>query len=297
MDDMTVLKRKAGADRVLILILVLLVLYIVWQRWELSRFGVTSYEVRSPKLRRSASAAVIADLHGFSYGKENKQLLEQVKNMEPQVIFIPGDLLVSKYAYTYDRALETLKELIKIAPVYYSYGNHESRLRDPERINHPLFLQYLKQAEALGVQIMETESREISLGENQVMLSALELELDYYEKGGIPPMEAAYMQQHLKLQREELFQILLAHNPAYAESYAKWGADVTFCGHNHGGLIRIPGIGSLISPQLTLFPKYDAGKFQIGNRCVIVSRGLGTHTFHVRIFNRAELLEINFLPE
>lgn len=294
---MTVLRRKAGAGMVIIFILALLVLYIVWQRWELSRFRVTCYEVRSSKLKKAACAAVIADLHGFTYGKENKRLLEQVKKIEPQVILIPGDLLVSKYTDTYESALKTLRELIKIAPVYYSYGNHESRLRDPKRINHPLFLQYLKQAEALGVQIMGTESREIPLGENQVMLSALELELDYYEKGEIPPMDAAYMRQHLKLQKEELFQILLAHNPAYAENYAKWGADVTFCGHNHGGLIRIPGIGSLISPQLTLFPKYDAGKFQIGNRCVIVSRGLGTHTFHVRIFNRAELLQINFLPE
>lgn len=282
---------------VLIWILALVFLYIVWQRWELSRFGVTCYEVCSPKIRQAACAAVIADLHGFSYGKDNKRLLEQVKQIEPQVIFIPGDLLVSKYTDTYEKALKTLQELVKIAPVYYSYGNHESRLRDPERVNYPIFLEYLRQAGALGVQIMETESREISLGENRVMLSALELELDYYEKGGIPPMEESYMSEHLKLQKEELFQILLAHNPAYAEEYAKWGADVTFCGHNHGGLIRIPGIGSLISPQLTLFPKYDAGKFQIGNRCVIVSRGLGTHTFHVRIFNRAELLQINFLPE
>ena len=129
------------------------------------------------------------------------------------------------------------------------------------------------------------------------MLSALELELDYYEKGGIVPMEPSYMQERLPAPREDMFQILLAHNPAYAEQYAAWGADVTFCGHNHGGLIRIPGVGSLISPQLTLFPKYDAGKFQIGSRYVIVSRGLGTHTFHVRIFNRAELLEIKFLPQ
>ncbi len=282
---------------VLILILALLFLYIVWQRWELSRFGVTCYEVCSPKLKKEACAAVIADLHGFFYGKENKRLLEQVKKIEPQVILIPGDLLVSKYPDTYEKALKTLQELVKIAPVYYSYGNHESRLRDSKRINHPPFMKYLKRAEDLGVQIMETESREISLGENQVILSALELELDYYEKGEIPPMKDAYMKKHLKLQKEELFQILLAHNPAYAENYAKWGADVTFCGHNHGGLIRIPGIGSLISPQLTLFPKYDAGKFQIGDRCVIVSRGLGTHTFHVRIFNRAELLQIKFLPQ
>ena len=94
-----------------------------------------------------------------------------------------------------------------------------------------------------------------------------------------------------------MFQILLAHNPAYAREYIRWGADVTFCGHNHGGLIRIPGIGSVISPQFTWFPKYDAGDFKQEGNHVIVSRGMGTHTFHIRIFNRAELLSVTLLPE
>ena len=105
------------------------------------------------------------------------------------------------------------------------------------------------------------------------------------------------MQEHLPMQQPELFQILLAHNPAYAPHYASWGADVAFCGHNHGGLIRIPGVGSLVSPQMTLFPQYDAGEFEINGRHVIVSRGLGTHTFHIRVFNRAQLLAVEFLPQ
>ena len=71
---------------------------------------------------------------------------------------------------------------------------------------------------------------------------------------------------------------------------------MTFCGHNHGGLVRIPGIGSLLSPQLTLFPKYNDGMYEIQGRKVIVSRGLGTHTFHVRVFNRAELIIVRLMP-
>lgn len=282
---------------ILAIILVIILVYIIWQRWELGRFETTRYQICSPKIQTPVTVAVIADLHGFSYGKKNENLLAEVKNINPRAILIPGDMLVSKYINTYETALETLAELVKIAPVYYSYGNHESRLRDPERINHLYFLQYLDKVRALGVTVMETESRRISLGENQVMLSALELEIDYYEKGRIVPMSDSYMQEHLTLEQPELFQILLAHNPAYAPRYAAWGADVTFCGHNHGGLIRIPRIGSLVSPQLTLFPKYDAGKFKIGNRYVIVSRGLGTHTYHIRICNRAELLAVDFLPE
>ena len=282
---------------ILMVFLAAAAMYFIWQRWELTQFEVTTYQIRSSKIQQPASALVIADLHGYAYGMENQRLLAEIRARNPQAILIPGDMVVSKYADTYETAQKMLGELVKIAPVYYSYGNHETRLRDPQRINHMRFLQYMEQVKALGVFVLETESRIISLGGSQVMLSALELEIDYYEKGKIVPMEDSYMQEHLGTPKTEMFQILLAHNPAYAEQYARWGADVTFCGHNHGGLVRIPGIGSLISPQLTLFPKYDAGKFQIGGRQVIISRGLGTHTFHVRVFNRAELLEIKFLPE
>ncbi|MCI9448204.1 MAG: hypothetical protein HFH36_12625 [Lachnospiraceae bacterium] len=282
---------------ILMTILTLVLVYLVWQRWELSRFKVTKYQVSSHKLKEPVSVAVVADLHGFIYGEGNSRILREVADIAPQAILIPGDLLVSKYPHTYETAYEVLRELVKIAPVYYSYGNHESRLQEPECAGYPLFEQYLDKVRALGVHVLGTESRSISLGDNQVMLSSLELELDYYEKGFIAPMDGSYMQERLPLMNPGMFQILLAHNPAYAEQYAAWGADVTFCGHNHGGLVRIPGIGSLVSPQLTLFPKYDAGRFEIEGKHVIVSRGLGTHTFHVRVFNRAELLAVEFLPE
>lgn len=283
--------------KVLIIILVLLFCYVMWQKWELTKFQVTAYQISSPKIKEKSSVAVIADLHGFSYGRKNERLLRQIKDMEPQAILIAGDMLVSRDRETFPTALDTLRALTEIGPVYYSYGNHETRLRNPEKINHPFFMEYMDQVKESGVHVMETESREILLGKNSVMLSSLELELEYYEKGTDVLMEEDYMEQHLPMKKPELFQILLAHNPAYAEYYAEWGADVTFCGHNHGGLIRIPGIGSLISPQLTWFPKHDAGRFQIAGKDVVVSRGMGTHTFHIRIFNRAELLKVIFLPD
>ena len=76
---------------------------------------------------------------------------------------------------------------------------------------------------------------------------------------------------------------------------AAWGADISVCGHTHGVLVRIPGFGSVISPQLTPFPKYDGGFYQVNGKNICVSKGLGTHTFHIRIFDRAEvvMLKIN----
>ncbi len=57
------------------------------------------------------------------------------------------------------------------------------------------------------------------------------------------------------------YNILLTHNPLYADSYSNWGADLTPSWHIHGGMIRISFIGGLLSPEREFFPKYDTGKY------------------------------------
>lgn len=279
--------------KVLVGIIIIAIFYIIWQKWELTRFMITNYQVKSEKIRNSYRAIVIADLHGFSYGNDNSRLLKKIQKCNPEMILIPGDLIVSRYAETFPVALKLLKELVKIAPVYYSFGNHETRLRNSEKINYEAFWEYIEEAEKAGVHILNNNSCRVPEME-EIRIMGLELPLNYYEKGKNVSMKVEELNSYLKKEDDEMYHILLAHNPAYAEEYMEWGADITFSGHNHGGLIRIPGVGSLISPQLTWFPKYDAGRFEKDGKETIVSRGLGTHTFHIRVFNRAELLNIQF---
>lgn len=289
---------KKGSKMIKILMVVFLagIFFVFWQKWELSKFKVTNYTIMSEKIGKTHRAVVIADLHGFTYGEKNQRLLQKIRSCNPEMILIPGDLMVSKYSDTFLTALEFLKELVKIAPVFYSFGNHETRLRNMQKKNHRAFQKYIEEVEKTGVKILNNEGIFFSEAE-KIKIIGLELPIDYYEKGKIVPMKKEALNELLPRPQKEEYNILLAHNPAYAEYYADWGADVTFCGHNHGGLIRIPGVGSLLSPQLTLFPKYDAGRFKKAGKEIIISRGLGTHTFHIRIFNRAELLNIQFLPK
>jgi len=72
------------------------------------------------------------------------------------------------------------------------------------------------------------------------------------------------------------YNILLTHNPLYADTYSNWGADLTLSGHIHGGMIRIPFVGGLLSPEREFFPEYDAGKYQVNGKILIVNRGLAT---------------------
>jgi len=51
-------------------------------------------------------------------------------------------------------------------------------------------------------------------------------------------------------------------------------------------MIRIPFVGGLLSPEREFFPEYDAGKYQVNGKILIVNRGLGNGDFGIRVFIR-----------
>jgi len=67
------------------------------------------------------------------------------------------------------------------------------------------------------------------------------------------------------------------------------GSGLTLSGHIHGGMIRIPFVGGLLSPEREFFPEYDAGKYQVNGKILIVNRGLGNGDFGIRVFNPPEI--------
>ena len=76
-------------------------------------------------------------------------------------------------------------------------------------------------------------------------------------------------------------------------TYRSWGADLTVSGHLHGGYVRLPGIGGIVSPQMRPFPKYDRGLYEEYGQYLAVSAGLGDHHMPVRIGNPRELVVLH----
>ena len=83
------------------------------------------------------------------------------------------------------------------------------------------------------------------------------------------------------------------HKPDYAEDLIDYGYDLVLSGHYHGGLINIPFIGAVISPDFKLFPKYSIGNYKYKDSNVIVSAGLGEHFLKIRVNNTPEIVVIN----
>ena len=86
------------------------------------------------------------------------------------------------------------------------------------------------------------------------------------------------------------FWVLLAHrNNRFEQQYSLLGADLVISGHAHGGIIRLPFLGGLISHDLELFPDYTAGLYEVNGSVLFVSRGLGSSGASFRLFNRPEV--------
>lgn len=278
---------------IIIGILAAAVLFVFAEMYrELHTFRVTRYRVASPKLTGEKTWVFLSDLHNQVYGENNCKLIDAVKNEFPDLILIGGDMLVGKNGHSYEPALACVKELVKIAPVYYANGNHEERMKlKPEKYDQSYAL-YREKLLKFGVHLLENESTVLS-DDSKVRLTGLEIPLECYTHLKRREMPGGAIKERIGNRDPEAFQVLLAHNPSYMKEYLAWGADLILSGHLHGGMVRIPGIGGVIGPDFVLFPKYSGEMRRVGDQTVIVSKGLGTHTIHIRLFNPAEIVVLS----
>ena len=279
---------------IVVILSCLILAAILAQTAELRRFRTTEYEIMTDKVHHMGRLAVLADLHGFTYGKGNKRLLEAVRKAKPDVILIAGDLVVTEKTGSYDTATRLCLDLTKSAPVFYTFGNHETRAADRKNPKIAAFVSTLQKA---GVTFLNNEFSTEPVQGEELTIYGLEVPMTYYQKGVHNVLPDDFIAEKLGSCSDESFSILLSHNPMFGEDYFAWGADLILSGHTHGGLVRFPGKGSLISPELTFFPKYDGGIYEKDGSHLIVSKGLGTHSFHIRIFDRAEIVSVLLKPQ
>ena len=258
-----------------------------------NRFRVVSYEISHEKIKKPYTFVVLSDLHNKVYGKNHEKLIRAIEKEQPAGVLIAGDLLTAKPGYPLHLALDLLEQLAPKYPIYYGMGNHEARLFLYPEVYGTMGADYEEKLKGLGISLLRNESR--SLGEDLV-ITGLDMKREYYKRFKKTTMTTEYLKKTLGEKNKDKFQILLAHHPDYFQEYSSWGADLVLSGHVHGGMVRLPFLGGVISPALRLFPKYDGGSFEEKESRMILSRGLGMHTIPVRLFNPGELVVLKLSP-
>lgn len=246
---------------------------------------VTDYEVENTKNDAKLRFVIVSDLHNKEFGEQNKDLIETVKEQNPDFIAVCGDMIVRKNSNT-EIMKTALKGLCKIAPVYCCLGNHERDMTDE--------IDFESEINSTGAVLLDNELVRLKRDGQDVLIGGL-TDFPYYDFNA-PDYDTPerYFWDKFSNESQSCFSILLHHQPEYIAETARGGnIDVIACGHTHGGQVQIPFVGGLIAPNQGLFPKYDKGVYDLDGVKMIVSTGLGNNVPFPRINNQAEICTID----
>ncbi len=270
---------------------VFLSVLVIWTVWgntalELNRYMVSSDRV--PDAFDGYRIAHVSDLHNTEMGKENEKLLTMLREAEPDIIAITGDLIDCRRT-DIEVALQFTAAAMEIAPCYFVTGNHEARISGYDELKERLTEQ--------GVIILEDARVELELsGEKIALLGVNDPAFPTDDLYGDTETVMKWKLQALSGDGNE-FTILLSHRPELFDCYVDSSMDLVLSGHAHGGQFRLPFVGGVLVPNQGFFPEYDAGLFTEGTTTMIVSRGIGNSAFPFRFNNRPEVILVELERE
>lgn len=263
---------------------------------------VSRYPIAMEKLPRDHPGLRIlhlSDLHGKEFGRRNSRLAAAIIGLEPDLILINGDMIDS-HGDDGSAFVDLLKGLNGRYPVYCSLGNHEQIVRDsadPER-----YERFARRVREAGAVILDNERIAVERGGVTFGIYGFTAMLYHYSSHSVAELwegsalRVPFIEERLGRPRDGEVAILLAHNPKYFQEYVEWGPDLVCAGHVHGGVVRLPFKGGVLSPDQTLFPPYSAGLYRSGGTAMHVSRGLGNSAIPLRLLNRPDLSLLELQP-
>lgn len=287
---------------ILIIIIVLFFTIFLISKYERTHFKSIKLYIKNDKIDiDNYSFIFFSDLHEKSFGNNNKKLLNYIKNTNIKNIFIGGDLITfskrnnNKNICYIDNTLSLINNLNKDYNIYYAFGNHELRLKYKQEDNENLKKSYHSLINFLynnNIHILDNKFLDIT---NNIRLYGISVNNKYYKKKfktNKYSLNTDTIKEYIDDLDKNKYNICLLHNPDFAEKFIDFGFDMILSGHHHGGMIRLPFIGSLVSPDFKLLPKYSKGLYYYKNKPIIVNGGLGEHSFNIRLNNICELYNI-----
>lgn len=294
----------------LVLFSLYILIYII-SKIECISYKINTFDIQNDKNNTSFTLVFLSDFHDKKYRNNNIGLINDILNLNPDYVVLGGDFIdfstiqshlnTAKYKNTInfiDELSKKFKEKSKssdynLKRIFFGFGNHELRLKyreDNEELVD-LYEEFINCLERNDITILNDGIYDL---DSDITISGLNLYKGYYrnifsKKPNIQHIDKAILDKYFSNIDKNKFNIMVFHKPDYFEDFANYGFDLVLSGHNHGGLIRLPFIGAILSPDLNFLPKYNYGIYEFNSKKLIVSAGIGEHFVKLRVNNKPEL--------
>jgi predicted MPP superfamily phosphohydrolase len=241
-----------------------------------------SFDMLHAKLPAGASLKILhlGDLHMERFTVREQKILSQIEYEKPDLILFSGDLL--NLSYLHDPAARSdvkrfLNQLHAPLGVWGVKGSPAVDLPDlfPELIeNTPLKL----------------------LEDQQILIQSGDLAIDLVGLSCSHNPDADHTRLSSFFHSGDHFSILLYHSPDIAPLTCMDGFDLQLSGHTHGGQVRFPVVGALVTGSL-YGKQLESGIFRLKEMLLFVTRGIGMEGAaapRVRVFCPPEIMFITY---
>lgn len=268
-------KKTAAAVFMIIALVCLTGVFLI--RDSAENLELTRYTAENAGLPESFAGFKIVQLSDFHGAEFIDDIVSTVKAEKPDIIALTGDFITDGGDLPAVR--ELAQRLTDICDVYFVSGNHDFASGKIDELSDIL--------KACGVKYLRNEYVVLERRGERIVLAGVE---DPNSWADLEPPEEFI--GRLRAEFPDDYVVLLGHRNYWMEKYPELPVQLVLCGHAHGGIVRIPGIGGLLGTDRTLFPDYEAGKYDNGRYTMIVSRGIGNSVALPRLFNRPEIVGV-----
>ncbi|MWV46882.1 metallophosphoesterase [Paenibacillus sp. HJL G12] len=242
--------------------------------WEPRQLEVTRLTLRCPRLPAAFDGLVLAqfsDLHLGFHSRESdiSQLAEAIDGESPDMILFTGD--------TVDSGTDALPKYLPLLSSMQAGLGKFAILGNHDYLVHPDYV--VEMLATAGFSVLRNEHKLVKHQGGTIAVVGLDDQIM-----GRPDPE-----QGLHGVPEGLFTLLMMHEPDYADTAALYPFDLQFSGHSHGGQVRLPFLGAMLTPPGS--KKYIMGAYAIGDRSMplYVNRGIGETHLPIRFLCKPEL--------
>jgi uncharacterized protein len=230
-------------------------------------FGRQSYRVQEMALPfgRTLRVVQLSDIHAGVYmtSTEMRRYADRVIALNPDLFVLTGDFVSNSLAFL----PECLEEMARVRPRYGTFaclGNHDN---------------WYGRQRAIRMAFAQHDIR-LLINENYVV----ETPHGPFAVSGIDDLRTGHPDLEASLQNllPAMPTLLLSHRPEVFPRAAKWGVRLTLSGHWHGGQIKMPLPGMMVSPAHLMTP-YPEGLYTIDSCHLYVNRGIGTTFTPIRL--------------
>ncbi len=260
--------------------------FLYWQNYGIQATRYAYSHKDMPQAFKGFRIVQISDFHNTALLINKVAAITMAE--KPDIIAITGDLFDCRHT-DIAAGLALVDKLTKIAPVYYVRGNHEARMGNTDELT--------KQIEQKGVTVIENRKINLQRGNRAITLMGVnDPRFIADEDTDSTSTRRIFRKKLFSLtDNDHSFKILLSHRPEFIHTYRDSGVKLVLTGHAHGGQFGIPFTDyGVFVPNQGIFPPYAAGIKQLDDTTMIISRGIGNSVFPFRLFNRPEVVIIEF---